>query len=86
MGDIRAIGFHIGIEFVKDPATKEPDFEGCAKMRVVGFKNGIIFGDGGVCGGKNVLKIKPPLITTQKEADMILEKYLTCLAEVYGKN
>jgi 4-aminobutyrate aminotransferase-like enzyme len=86
MGDIRALGFHIGIEFVKDPLTKDPDFEGCAKMRVAGFKNGIIFGDGGVCGGKNVLKIKPPLITTQEEADMILEKYLSCLVEVYGKN
>ncbi len=55
-------------------------------MRVAGFKNGIIFGDGGVCGGKNVLKIKPPLITTQEEADMILEKYSACLEEVYGKN
>jgi 4-aminobutyrate aminotransferase-like enzyme len=84
MGDIRAIGFHIGIELIKDPKTKEPDFNGCSEMRRIGFKNGIIFGDGGVCGGKNVLKIKPPLITTKAEADMILEKYYKTLKEVYA--
>jgi 4-aminobutyrate aminotransferase-like enzyme len=85
MGDVRALGFHIGIEFIKDPATKEPDYEGCSKMRAEGFKNGIIFGDGGVAGGKNVLKIKPPLITTKDEADTILELYLKCLKKVYSK-
>gem|GEM_PF-546481 len=85
MGDIRALGFHIGIEFVKDPASRQPDFDGCAKMRTSGFNNGIIYGDGGVCGGKNVLKIKPPLITTEKEADIILEKYYKCLQDVYGR-
>ena len=85
MGDVRALGFHIGIEFVKDPVTKEPDFEGCAKMRTVGYKNGMIFGDGGVAGGKNVLKIKPPLITTMAESDTILERYYKTIQDVYGK-
>jgi len=86
MGDVRALGFHIGIEFVKDPVTKEPDCQGCSEMRDAGFKNGIIFGDGGVNGGKNVLKIKPPLITTKNEADIILERFYKSLQEVYGKN
>jgi len=84
MGDVRALGLHIGVEMVKDPVTKEQDFEGCSKMRAVGFKNGIIYGDGGVVRGKNVLKIKPPLITTVQEADIILEKHEKCLREVYG--
>ena len=83
MGDVRAIGLHIGIEFVKDSKTKEPDFDGCSAMRKIGLKNGIIFGDGGVCGGKNVLKIKPPLITTMNEASIILEKYYKTLKEVF---
>ena len=85
MGDIRALGFHIGIEFVKNPETKEADFNGCSEMIKVGWKNGIIFGDGGVNKGKNVLKIKPPLITTKEEAGIILEKYHKTLQEVYGK-
>ncbi len=84
MGDIRALGLHIGIEMVKDPQTKEQDFEGCSKMRSAGFKNGIIYGDGGIARGKNVLKIKPPLITTMDEAEIILEKHKKCLKEVYG--
>lgn len=84
MGDIRALGLHIGIEMVKDPQTKEQDFEGCSKMRSAGFKNGIIYGDGGIARGKNVLKIKPPLITTMDEAEIILEKHEKCLKEVYG--
>ncbi len=83
IGDVRAIGFHIGVEFVKDPETREPDHEGCSAMRKVGFDNGIIFGVGGTGQGKNVLKIKPPLITTKEQADKILERFHATLKEVY---
>jgi len=83
MGEVRAIGFHIGIDLVKDPVTREPDYEGCNAMRNNGFKNGIIFGTGGSGKGKNVLKIKPPLITTKKQADDILERYETTIKQVY---
>ena len=84
MGEIRALGFHIGIDLVKDRDTREPDYAGCSAMREKGFKNGIIFGVGGSGKGKNVLKIKPPLITTREQADDILEKYETTLKQVYG--
>jgi len=84
MGDVRAIGFHIGIEFVTDPETRGPDYEGCTKMRETGFSNGIIFGVGGTGEGKAVLKIKPPLITTKNQADEILEKYTKTLKDVFG--
>ncbi len=84
MGDVRAVGFHIGVEFVKDPETREPDYSGVRKIREVGFKNNIIFGLGGTGKGKAVLKIKPPLITTKEQADEILEKYTKTLKEVLG--
>jgi 4-aminobutyrate aminotransferase-like enzyme len=83
MGEVRAIGFHIGIDLVKDPGTREPDYEGCTAMRNKGFENGIIFGVGGCGKGKNVLKIKPPLITTKEQADDILERYETTIKQVY---
>ncbi len=83
MGDIRALGFHIGIEFVKDRKTREADCKGCSAMRDEGFKNGIIFGVGGSGLGKNVLKIKPPLITTKEQADDILERFEATLKQVY---
>ncbi len=68
------LGFHIGLEIVKDPETREPDYEGCNLLREKGLNNGIIFGLGGSGKGKNVLKIKPPLITKLKQADEIFEK------------
>ncbi|MBC8255109.1 MAG: aspartate aminotransferase family protein [Ardenticatenia bacterium] len=71
MGDIRQAGLHIGIEFVEDPETKEPAVEKCVRVRDEGMKIGAIFGLGGA--RKNVLKVKPPLIVTQSEADEILD-------------
>jgi 4-aminobutyrate aminotransferase-like enzyme len=70
MGDIRALGLHIGIEFVRDPKTKEPLEAETIQIRAEGLKLGAIFGLGGV--RKNVLKVKPPLILTTDEADEIL--------------
>jgi 4-aminobutyrate aminotransferase/4-aminobutyrate aminotransferase/(S)-3-amino-2-methylpropionate transaminase len=83
MGDIRAFGFHIGIDFVKNPESREPDSANCTAVRDAGLTNGIIFGLGGSGDGKNVLKIKPPLITTKKQADEILEKLVKSLNDVY---
>ncbi|MBL7124323.1 MAG: aminotransferase class III-fold pyridoxal phosphate-dependent enzyme [Actinobacteria bacterium] len=83
MGDIRALGFHIGIEFVKDRKTREADYEGCSAIRKTGFDNRIIFGVGGSGRGKAVLKIKPPLITTKEQADDILERFEMTLKQVY---
>ncbi len=71
MGDIRAVGLHIGIEYVEDPKTKEPAVDKCIQIRTEGMKLGAIFGLGGV--RKNVLKVKPPLILQQHEADEILD-------------
>jgi 4-aminobutyrate aminotransferase-like enzyme len=84
MGEIRGMGFHIGIDLVEDKKTRNPDYAGCSAMRDKGFENGIIFGVGGTGKGKNVLKIKPPLITTKEQADDILEKFETTLKQVYG--
>lgn len=84
IGEIRALGFHIGLDMVKDPETRKPDYNGCTALRKIGFKNGIIFGVGGSGKGKNVLKIKPPLITTKQQADDILERFTATLKEVHG--
>lgn len=71
MGDIRAVGLHIGIEYIEDPKTKEPAVEKSIRIRDEGMKLGAIFGLGGA--RRNVLKVKPPLIVTQEEADEILD-------------
>jgi len=73
IGDVRQAGLHIGVEFVKDPQSKEPLEAQTIAIRDAGMKHGIIFGLGGV--RKNVLKVKPPLIITQAECDEVLEKF-----------
>ncbi len=78
IGDVRQAGLHIGVELVKDPATREPDPGLYAAVRKKGMEKGIIFGLGGTA--KNVLKIKPPLIVTADEVDTILRLFRESLA------
>jgi 4-aminobutyrate aminotransferase-like enzyme len=80
IGDIRQAGLHIGIEFVRDPISKEPIPDQTVAIRAAGMKNGIIFGLGGV--RRNVLKIKPPLIVTRAECDEILDKFRRSVKKV----
>ena len=54
---------------VEDPETKVP-LEAAGKIKAVAMEKGLILGNAGF--RKNILKVKPPLITTQKEADEIL--------------
>jgi 4-aminobutyrate aminotransferase-like enzyme len=54
-------------------------------MIAAGYDNGIIFGKCGVNRGLNVLLVKPPLITTMEESDIILERFHSSLQQVYGK-
>ena len=80
MGDVRQVGLHIGVEFVADPVGKRPLEDETVAIRNAGFENGIFFGLGGV--RRNVLKIKPPLVITQPEADEVLGKFETCVRAV----
>ena len=73
IGDVRQAGLHIGVEFVRDPASREPIESETVAIREEGMRRGIIFGLGGV--RRNVLKIKPPLICSRAEADAILERF-----------
>lgn len=80
IGDVRQAGLHVGVEFVKDPGSKEPLVEKTVAVRKAGTVNGIIFGLGGV--RRNVLKIKPPLIINREECDEVLEKFRRSVRQV----
>ena len=83
MGDIRVAGLHIGVEFVRDPESKEPLHAEGKAIREEGMKVGVIFGLGGP--RTNVLKIKPPLIITEKECDEVIEKLRIAMTRVLRK-
>lgn len=87
IGDIRGPGLFIGVEFVKDPETREPHSDLLEKMIHIGWKNDIFFGEGmqimSTAGYyiQNILKIKPPLIINDNETDRVCELFEKTLKE-----
>ena len=80
IGDIRQLGLHIGVEFVRDPKTKEPLIEQCKAVRSEAVERGVIFGLAGP--RPNILKIKPPLVVTENECDEIMDKLRAAMNKV----
>ncbi|MBP2032883.1 4-aminobutyrate aminotransferase/(S)-3-amino-2-methylpropionate transaminase [Clostridium algifaecis] len=65
IGDVRGLGAMIGLEFVKDRATKEPYAELVKKITDYCFKHGVIFLNAGLFG--NVVRFLPPLVMTDEQ-------------------
>ena len=82
IGDIRAVGLHIGVEFVSDQETKKPLDDETIKLREEAMKMGAIFGLAGV--RKNVLKVKPPLIINKDEGDEVLDILYKASKKIFG--
>jgi 4-aminobutyrate aminotransferase len=76
VGDVRGRGLMIGIEIVKDKATREPAVDLRNRVETLAFERGLI-----VLGcGEPSLRLSPPLIVSKEEATValdILEEALT---------
>jgi len=75
IGDIRGPGLMIGIELVKDRRTKEAANEITHSIVQDTIDDGVIFGESLFKGLGNVLKIKPPMVITETQADKVLEVF-----------
>jgi 4-aminobutyrate aminotransferase len=65
IGDVRGLGYMIGVEFVRDGNTPYPD--AVARLKAECLKDGLIIME---CGThKNVIRFIPPLVTTEKQMD-----------------
>lgn len=71
IGEVRGMGLMIGVELVKDAKRKEPAGELAAKILDALKDRGVLIGKGGLNG--NVLRIKPPLCLTRKDADAVAD-------------
>ena len=85
VGDVRGRGLMIGVELVKDTATREPVTELRNRVEKVAFENGLI-----ILGcGETSIRLCPPLIVSEDEAMVgldILEGALTQVeSEFAGK-
>jgi len=71
IGQVRGKGLMLGVELVKDRATKEPAKEQCAEVFERCKDLGLLIGKGGLWG--NTLRIKPPMCIHQADAKFMLE-------------
>jgi alanine-glyoxylate transaminase/(R)-3-amino-2-methylpropionate-pyruvate transaminase len=70
IGDVRGKGLMLGIEFVKDRATKAPGREECAQALENARELGLLLGKGGLWG--QTIRFAPPMTITPADADFIL--------------
>src|SRR5439155_3702863 len=59
IGDVRGKGLMLGIELVKDRATKEPAKAECAQVLELCREMGLLLGKGGLHG--SVIRFAPPM-------------------------
>jgi alanine-glyoxylate transaminase/(R)-3-amino-2-methylpropionate-pyruvate transaminase len=80
IGDIRGKGLMLGVELVKDRASKVPAKEETLHVFEMAKDLGLLIGKGGYHG--NVLRIKPPMCLTKADADFLLEVLDQALASL----
>ena len=73
IGDVRGKGLMLGIELVKDRATREPAKAECAQVLELCREMGLLLGKGGLHG--SVIRFAPPMSITPADADFMLEVF-----------
>jgi len=71
IGDVRGKGLLLGIELVKDRATKEPATSECAHVLESCRELGLLLGKGGLYG--QTIRFSPPMCLHQPDADFLLD-------------
>ena len=65
IGDVRGLGLMIGVEFVKDPVTKEPAVKEVHEIAQQAFRKGLLL----LPCGDSVIRFCPPLVVNMREVD-----------------
>ncbi len=80
IGDVRGLGLFLGIEFVRDRGTLEPADAVAAQIVELMKERGVLLSTDGPF--HNVIKIKPPLVFSEKDADVLLTNLNDVLEEM----
>ncbi|MFK8103151.1 MAG: aspartate aminotransferase family protein [Saprospiraceae bacterium] len=80
IGEVRGKGLMIGVEMVKDKATKEPYPEFVKMMKQTCLQKGLLFEVGGHYS--NVIRFVPPLIITRTIVENAVEILRSALSEL----
>ena len=83
VGDVRGLGGMIGIEFVKDSETKEPDAALTADIIQTCAKNGLLVEGAGTYN--NVIRFLAPLVITEEQLEAGLDIFEAAVKECSSK-
>jgi 4-aminobutyrate aminotransferase len=78
VGDIRGKGLMIGIEFVLDQKTKEKAPELRNRIVQMAFEKGLLI----LGAGENSIRLAPPLVIDEEQADGAIQILDACISEV----
>jgi 4-aminobutyrate aminotransferase len=78
IGDVRGVGLMVGVEFVKDRATREPAPEIVEQLVQEAFKRGLLL----LGAGKSSLRLAPPLVIGAEDIDTALAMIDARLSEI----
>ncbi|MCC6314615.1 MAG: aspartate aminotransferase family protein [Thermomicrobiales bacterium] len=80
IGDVRGVGLMIGVDLVRDRATREPAPAEAVAVRKFCREHGVLVGVGGQ--GGNVVRIQPPLVIADADLDRAVDTLAAALAAV----
>ena len=80
IGDVRGRGLFVGIELVRDRATREPDGTAAAELVNRAADRGVLLSTDGL--DHSVIKIKPPMVFSAADADRLVETVDAILGEL----
>lgn len=79
IGDVRGVGLFLGVELVRDRVSQEPAADEASYVVNRLAEKGVLLSTDGPL--HNVLKIKPPLVFTEQNADYLVDTLDAVLAE-----
>lgn len=82
IGDVRGLGLFVGVELVRDRTTLEPAGTEAERVANRMCERGVLVSTDGPY--HNVLKIKPPLVFTESDADQLIATLDQVLGETIG--
>jgi 4-aminobutyrate aminotransferase len=82
VGDVRGRGLMVGVDIVKDKATKEYGAAERDRIVEIAFERGLLF----LGCGPSTVRICPPLVVTKDEADVALDVLEECIERVGSEN
>ena len=80
VGDVRGMGLVMGVELVKDKKTKQPAPDLTRRLIDLAAELGLLVGSVGVFG--NVIRVAPPLVISEAEANESLDIFEKALSRL----